>query len=98
MKVKMPQVFPPDDKVFGNDTTQHPYGTKLLTHFDDDKNKPMHAIVLGSRWKKDDFGSFPGMSSPFVDGLEPMYTIFMHGELTQIGLMDAHMEEEGIGW
>jgi len=100
MKIKMPRVFPPDDKVFGNDTTQHPYGTKLLTHFDGDKNKPMHATVLGSRWKKDGFCKYPGMAShsPYVDGLEPMYTLLMHGELTQDGLMDAHMEEEGVGW
>ena len=98
MKVKMPQVFPEDDKVFGDDPGQHPYGTKLLAHFDDDPNKPMHATVLGSRWKRDDFASgFPGMSSPFVHGLEPMYTILMNGGLSQIGLMDAHMGDDG-GW
>ena len=68
MKIKMPQVYPADDKVFGNnDTTQHRYGTKLLAHFDDDPNKPMHATIVGSRWKKDDF-AIPGREPFLVDG------------------------------
>ncbi|KAL7527560.1 hypothetical protein ACHAXR_002012, partial [Thalassiosira sp. AJA248-18] len=97
MKVKMPRVFPEDDKVFGDDNGHHPYGTQLLAHFDDDPNKPMNCTVLGSRWKPDGVSNFPGMESPFVDGMEPMYVILMNGELSQIGLMDAHMGEEG-GW
>lgn len=95
MKIKMPQVYPADDKVFGNnDTTQHRYGTKLLAHFDDDPNKPMHATIVGSRWKKDDF-AIPGREPFLVDGREPMYTILIGEELSQIGLMDAHNGEDG---
>ena len=47
MQVKMPRVFL---KVFGNETTQHRYGTKLLAYFDNDTSKPMRATVLGSRY------------------------------------------------
>ena len=36
MQIKMPQVFTPDDKMFGKHGRQHPYGTKLMTFFDDD--------------------------------------------------------------
>ena len=89
--------MPAEDKVFGNDSCQHSYGTKLLAHFDDDPNKPMNSIVVGSRWKKDDL-DLPGMQSYYIDGREPMYVIWMNGELSQIGLMDAHVTEGYTGW
>ncbi|KAL9179341.1 hypothetical protein ACHAXT_008631 [Thalassiosira profunda] len=98
MQVKMPQVFPENDKVFGSHLGQHPYGTKLLNYFDDDKSKSMNATVVGSRWKKDGF-DLPGMTSYWADGREPHYVILMHDELSEIGFFDAHPNdgEEG-GW
>ena len=95
MKAKMPQAFSDDDNVFGNEVGQHHYGTKLRSYFDDDPNKPMNCTVLGSRWQVDE--GFPGYQGPFADNKEPMYIILINGELSQIGLMDAHMAEPG-GW
>jgi len=88
MKVKMPQIYQKDDEIFGNDSGQHAYGTRLLTHI---INEPV--AVLGSRWKKDGLSDGPGMvESKYscVDGREPMYVVLMDDELTQIELMDAH--------
>ena len=36
MQVKYPQIFTPDDKLFGDVGRQHLHGTKLMTWFDDD--------------------------------------------------------------
>jgi len=82
-------VFTPDDRLFGSDKGQHPYGTKLLTFFDDDPNKPMRCEVRGSKWE---------MQSEFLrmaDNREPMYVVLINGEYSLIHLTNAH--EEG-GW
>jgi len=33
MQTKFPQIYKADDKLFGNETTQHAMGTKLMTFF-----------------------------------------------------------------
>lgn len=84
-----PRVFTPEDELFGEANGQHPYGTKLITYFDDDPNKPMHCEVKGSRWES---------QSPmlkYADNREPMYVVLIGGEISQIHLTSAH--EEG-GW
>ena len=89
MQERYPQVFTPDDTLFGSDEGQHPYGTKLLAYFDDDPNKPIRCEVRGSRWKSE--SEFAGMA----DNREPVYVVYVDGELSQIALTSAH--EEG-GW
>jgi len=84
MQLQFPQIFTPDDKLFGIHDDQHAMGTKLLTYFDDDPNKPMRCIVKGSRWNQE----FDGYK-------EPVYVILIGGELSQIALTSAH--EDG-GW
>lgn len=85
MKQMYPQVYPADDKLFGDDGEQHSYGTKLKTFFDGDITKPMVCEVVGSCWQTE-FGT-----------KEPHYLIFMDGddEISEIPLTSAH--EEG-GW
>ena len=89
MQARYPQVFTADDKLFGEDGKQHAEGTKLMTYFDDDPNKPMRMEVMGSRWKIE-FGD-----------KSPVYIVRPKGsmELTQIELTSAH-EEAGwkVGW
>ena len=83
MQQRFPQIFTPDDKLFGNHDRQHTMGTKLLAHFDDDPSKPMRCVVKGSRWNEEHGNK------------EPMYVILINGELSQIALTSAH--EDG-GW
>jgi hypothetical protein len=90
MQQKYPQVFTPEESLFGpSDEGQHPYGTKLLAYFDDDPNKPIRCEVRGSRWKLE--SEFAGMA----DNREPVYVVYLDGEYSQIPLTSAH--EEG-GW
>jgi len=93
MQGRFPQVYAPDDNLFGEDPGQHPYGTKLMTYFDDDVNKPMRCEVMGSRWKIE--SEYAGMP----DNREPVYIVLINGELSQIALTSAH-EEGGwkVGW
>lgn len=89
MQIKMPKVFTPKDKMFGKHGRQHPYGTKLMTFFDDDPNKPMRCEVKGSKWNTEMYMGLP-------DNREHYYVILINGELSQIPFTDAH-EEEGVG-
>ena len=93
MQELCPRVFTSDDKIFGKDYGQHPYGTKLLAFFGDDPNKPMKCQVAGSRWSEE--RPFPGGKSYYADDREPFYVILINGELSQIELTSAHEE---AGW
>eukprot|EP00979_Chaetoceros_neogracilis_P006454 scaffold1311_cov195-Chaetoceros_neogracile.AAC.1 len=83
MKLKFPDIYTADDKLFGIQKKMHGLGTKLKTFFDDDPDKPMNCEVVGSRWQVE-FGD-----------RQPMYVVLMGHELTQIAFSSAH--EEG-GW
>ena len=83
MKLKFPDIYTADNKLFGNQKRMHGLGTKLKTFFDDDPDKPMNCEVVGSRWQVE-FGD-----------RQPMYVVLMGHELTQIAFTGAH--EEG-GW
>jgi hypothetical protein len=89
MQAKYPEIYTADDKLFGTDGKQHSMGTKLMTWFDMDPNKPMRVEVRGSRWKIE-YGD-----------KSPVYIVKFKGqsELTQIELTSAH-EEAGfkVGW
>jgi hypothetical protein len=88
MQQTYPQVFLPDDTLFGNYPDQHPMDQKLMTFFDDDPSKPMKCQVKGTRWITDGFGFGQEPKTP-------VYVILMGGELTQIPFTSAHEE---CGW
>jgi hypothetical protein len=94
MQQKYPEIYKTEDKLFGTDGAQHKFGTKLMTYFDDDPNKPIRLIVRGSRWAEDPY-SFSGSIQT------PMYVVKYRKstELSQIVLDSAH-EEAGwrVGW
>ena len=88
-----PDIFLPDDTLFGLYSDQHPMDQKLLTYFDDDPNKPMKGQVRGSRWVHET--TYPGMIPMNAMGKEPFYVVRINGELSQIAWTSAHEE---AGW
>ena len=85
MQQYCPQVFPEDDPC----PTQHSQGTRLMTYFDNDPEKPMRVEVLGSNIFQD------------IPKSEPRYIIrFKDGEeLSCIPLTSAHKEGGWqVGW
>jgi len=97
MQQKHPSIYGPDDLLFGRDRTQHALGTKIMTYFDDDPNRPMRFTIRGSRWVRESSSPWGGSSEK-----TPMYVVKMHGsnnELDQIELGSVH-EEGGwkVGW
>ena len=88
MKQKVPEVFTADDELFGEQTGQYEFGTKLMCYFNGEPNYPMRCEVRGSRWM---------LNEP--EGRAPGYVILMNGELSQIHLTSVH-EDGGwkVGW
>lgn len=93
MKQKYPQVYLPEDTLFGTFSEQHSMGQKLMAYFDNDPNKPMKCEVRGSKWNMEQM--IPGMTPMNALGKEPMYVIKMGSELSQIAWTSAHEE---AGW
>eukprot|EP00978_Attheya_sp_CCMP212_P017667 scaffold47334_cov43-Attheya_sp.AAC.1 len=100
MQQKHPSIYLPDDLLFGRDRTQHALGTKIMTYFDDDPNRPMRFTIRGSRWVRESSSPWGGSGS---SEKTPMYVVKLwHGsnnELDQIELGSVH-EEGGwkVGW
>lgn len=90
---RFPHIFLPEDTLYGPYTRQHAVGQTLKTYFDDDPNKPMECVVIGSHW--DHEVVYPGMKSMYAMSKEAMYKIVIGGEISQIPWTSAH--EEG-GW
>ncbi|KAL7471575.1 hypothetical protein ACHAXS_011866 [Conticribra weissflogii] len=88
MKETLPQAFRPKHHLFGKDGKQHPYGTLLLEHFDDDPNQKAACKVVGSRWVSRDMEYRGGWF--YADGREPYYVVLMGGVLTQMEIVDVH--------
>lgn len=86
MQRKYPQVFLPSDPC---PDQQHAAGTKLMSYFDDDPNKPIRIQVVGSKFRNE-----------FGTGRYAFYVVkYPNGELAFVHLTAAH-EEDGwkVGW
>jgi hypothetical protein len=93
MQKMYPQIYLPDDTLFGIYTEQHPMGQKLMSYFDEDPKKPIKCEVRGSCWQHE--SKFPGMAPENAFSKEPMYVIRINGELALINWTSAHEE---AGW
>eukprot|EP00980_Cylindrotheca_fusiformis_P031045 scaffold25739_cov113-Cylindrotheca_fusiformis.AAC.1 len=86
MKTKYPQVYQPDEKLYGCFDSMHPIDQKLMSYFDEDPNKKMTCQVKGLKWTKDTI---------MYQNKCPMYVISINGELSFIPFTSAH---ETSGW
>jgi len=89
MQKKRPQVYPLDDRLFGSDEGQYPYGTKLPASYNIDPNRPVYCEVKGSKWHYND----EVLQSD--NDKEPMYVISIYGYLHLINMKSAHQNEAG---
>eukprot|EP00933_Yihiella_yeosuensis_P065753 TRINITY_DN69723_c0_g1_i1.p1 TRINITY_DN69723_c0_g1~~TRINITY_DN69723_c0_g1_i1.p1 ORF type:complete len:161 (-),score=22.75 TRINITY_DN69723_c0_g1_i1:317-799(-) len=87
-KQKHPQIYEDDDTAFGQDSTQHAFGTRLLSYFDDDPARPIRLIIVGSRMAKNDRGE-----------LTPFYLVESPRgkEISFLDIEDAHCGRYEVG-
>ena len=78
-------------QVWGNDPCpkQHAAGTKLVSYFDDDPNKPQRVEVMGSKFDHE-----------FPSGQYAFYVVRFKDstELSKVHLTAAHEEDWKVGW
>lgn len=86
MKQKYPQIYLPDETLYGIFDSSHTMGQKLMTYFDEDPTKPMKCEIRGLKWTPD---------ISMYKNKCPMYVVRMGGELSYIPFTSAH---EATGW
>ena len=77
--------------VWGDDPCpqQHAAGTKLVSYFDNDPNKPQRVEVMGSKFERE-----------FPSGRYAFYVVRFKdsNELSKVHLTAAHEEDWKVGW
>ena len=83
MQRKYPQVFLPSDPC----PKQHTFGTKIMSYFDEDPNKPIRVEIVGSKFRNDG-GKYAFYVIKYKDSEELAFVHFTSG----------HEEDWRLGW
>ena len=85
MQQRYPGIFPEEEKVM----KQYPEGTKLMTYFDGDPDKPIRLTILGSKFRNE----IPNRKYAFyiVQYKDSEDMCYLH-------VTAAHEEEWCVGW